>query len=246
MSCTAVIVGAGSGIGAAIARRLATPGADLFLHTGSARGRLDAVADACRDTGAGVETGLGDTADERTFHPIKTWLEGRTGHVTAAIFAAGYAKLGKLSDASNADLEAALGAMPAAFHRFARLAAPHLADGRGRVIAISAFGAHAAKRYTYTATAPAKAALEAQVRAFAVSLAPRAITVNAIVPGFIRKDPGTPSSLTAEQWAQTVGEIPMSRLGLPEEAAALAAFLMSHEAGYITGQAIRLDGGLTL
>ena len=84
------------------------------------------------------------------------------------------------------------------------------------------------------------------MRVFAANLAPRGITVNAVVPGFIEKEPGTPSSLTAAQWAEVTSDIPMQRIGRREEVASTIEFLLSRNAGYITGQAIHVNGGLTL
>lgn len=162
------------------------------------------------------------------------------------VFAAGYARLGTVAEASPDALRQALDAMPVAFHRLVALAERKLATGRGRVVCVSAFGAHRTRTHSYAATAPAKSALEAQVRIFAANLAPRGITVNAVVPGFIRKEKGTPSSLTPGQWAEVAAGIPMQRVGTPDEVAAVIEFLLSAEAGYVTGQAIHVNGGLTL
>jgi NAD(P)-dependent dehydrogenase (short-subunit alcohol dehydrogenase family) len=81
---------------------------------------------------------------------------------------------------------------------------------------------------------------------FAANLAPRGITVNAVVPGFIEKEPGTPSSLTPAQWQHVTASIPMSRIGRRVEVAAMVTFLLSEPAGYVTGQSIHVNGGLTL
>lgn len=242
-----LILGAGSGIGAAAARRIARPGMRLLLHTGRSRDRLHAVADQCRAAGAEAETCTGDMAEAETFAPIGTWLDGvPAGGLTALVFAAGYARFGTVANSPAEEVARALRAMPLAFHRLVALAEPKLADGRGRVVCVGAFGAHLAKTFSYAATAPAKAALEGQVRVFAANLAPRAITVNAVVPGFIRKEAGTPSSLTAEQWAEVTAGIPMQRIGTADEVASAIQYLLSADAGYITGQAIHVNGGLAL
>ena len=139
--------------------------------------------------------------------------------------------------------------MTGAFHRLARAALPHLkAAARGRVVAVSSFVAH---RFNlgdvFVASAAAKAGLEALARALAVELAPNGVTVNCVVPGYIRKDAEIDGSLpNMDRRRGGLARVPLGRVGLPEEVAALIAFLLSAEAAYITGQAIHIDGGLTL
>jgi 3-oxoacyl-[acyl-carrier protein] reductase len=242
-----LLIGSGSGIGAALARQLAAPGVELMLHSGRSAERLAQVETACRTAGAGVDSLLGLTEEAELSIRVGEWLDMLPpGGLTGFVFAAGYARSGGLDAADVEPLRSALAAMPLAFQKLAALAAAKLADGRGRILCVSAFGAHRTKTHSYAATAPAKAALEAQVRVFAANLAPRGITVNAIVPGFIAKEPGTPSSLTPEQWSRVTDTIPMERLGQPSEVAAMATFLLSESAGYVTGQSIHVNGGLTL
>lgn len=242
-----VIIGSGSGIGAAVARSLAGPQTALLLHTGENRARLDTVVTECRAKGAAVESCIGLTSDETLFEQVSAWAAAiPDGELSGFVFAAGYAKIGSVTNTPVDKLAEALNAMPIAFHRLAALLAAKLADQRGRIVCVSAFGAHRSKSYSYAATAPAKAALEAQVRVYAANLAPRGITVNAVVPGFVEKEPGTPSSLTPEQWKEVTTGIPMNRIGRREEVAALALFLLSADAGYLTGQSIHVNGGLTL
>ena len=242
-----LILGAGSGIGAALARRIAQADTRMLLHTGSNREGLEGVAQDCRGAGADVDLCLGDMGRPEPFAEIGDWLEGVPDErLVCLVFAAGYARLGSVTDTPVEAVVQALQAMPVAFHRLVAMAARKLTPQRGRVVCVSAFGAHIAKTHNYSATAPAKSAMEAQVMAFAASFAPRGITVNAVVPGFIQKEPGTPSSLTPEQWTQVTSGIPMGRIGRREEVASAIEYLLSEDAGYITGQAIHVNGGLTL
>lgn len=242
-----VIIGSGSGVGAALARSLAAPGIGLLLHTGSNRVRLEATAEACRAAGAKIDLCLGTTDDPALFTAVEEWAGSLSGQqLTGFVFAAGYARLGTVTDTSAEVLARSFMAMPVAFQRLSGLLAPKLADGRGRIVCFSAFGAHATRFHSYAATAPAKAALEAQVRVFASNLAGRGITVNAVVPGYIEKEAGTPSSLSAKQWDAVTDGIPMKRLGTRDEVAGVVRFLLSPEAGYLTGQSLHINGGLTL
>jgi NAD(P)-dependent dehydrogenase (short-subunit alcohol dehydrogenase family) len=97
---------------------------------------------------------------------------------------------------------------------------------------------------TFPASAAAKAGMEALVRALAVEAAAKGTTVNAISPGYTRKDPGAHAALTAAQWEAVMAKIPLKRLGTPEDVAAMAGFLASPEAGYVTGQVLHVNGGL--
>lgn len=239
-----IILGAGSGIGACVARRLARDGVSLLLHTGSNREGLEHVAAACRDAGARVDQVVGASGDDATFEPISAWLASTD--LTALVFAAGYAKLGSIAETPPQALETAFHDMPNAFLRIVKLAAPRLRDRRGRIVCVSAFGAHRTKTHQFLPTAPAKAALEALVKLFAAQLAPRGITCNAVVPGFIAKEAKSPSALTSAQWQEVMAGIPMGRLGDPDEVAALIAFLVSASASYMTGEVLHVNGGLTL
>jgi 3-oxoacyl-[acyl-carrier protein] reductase len=89
--------------------------------------------------------------------------------------------------------------------------------------------------------AAAKAGLHGATRSLALELGSRGVTVNAIAPGII----ASPMSAQAFTDAAIAALVPMKRAGQPEEVAALAGFLASEEAGYISGQVIAIDGGLT-
>lgn len=243
MAGTVLITGAASGIGAALARLLAAPGARLALHTRRNSAALDAVANDARAAGATVSLHLGDLADPATAGRIVT----EAGPLAALVANAGFADRTPFAALDAARLATSLDAIAWGFFRLAQAAVPVLADG-GRIVAVSSFVAHAFRTDVpqFPASAAAKAATAAMVKSLAIELAPRRITVNAIAPGFVRKDAAGHVALEPERWKTIAASIPLGRIGEPAEIAAAIAFLLAPPAAYITGQVIHVDGGLCI
>ena len=162
---------------------------------------------------------------------------------------AGFADRTPFATLTDAAMAASVDAIQGAFFRLARAAMPHLRAGQdARVVAVSSFVAHAFRMDIprFPASAAAKAGLEALVRALAVELGSSGVTVNAVVPGFIAKDPGAHRAIGPGPLADQSSRIPLGRIGQPQEVAAVVAFLASSAAGYVTGQLIHVDGGLVI
>ncbi len=191
-----IITGGGSGIGAAVARRLASPEACLMLHgqgsDAAGLDRLKAVAADCERAGANVAWQAGDLAGAGTASELVGATRAAFGSIDAIVHAAGFADRRGFAQLPRAGLERSFAVMAAAFHELASSALSDLMRGpHGRVVAISSF---AARRFTPDATFPAsgaaKAALEVLVRCLAIELADSGATANVVVPGFTRKDSG--------------------------------------------------------
>jgi 3-oxoacyl-[acyl-carrier protein] reductase len=244
-----LVTGAGSGIGAAIARRLARPGARMLLHTGRNAAGLEAVAQEARAKGSEVITALGDLADPAVPARLVSVARGAFGRVDEIVSNAGRAQKTVFGELRDRELEAAFAIMPMAFFRLVDAALPDLrASSAGRVVVISSFVAHrfGTNGMHFPASGAAKAALEALAKSLAVQLAPDGATVNCVVPGFTRKDPGGHAATSSAAMDSARAVTPNGRLGEPEDIAELVGFLLSPASRHITGQTLHVDGGLLL
>jgi len=235
----ALVTGASGALGAAIARRLAADGATVLLHGHSRPDALEALAADIRAAGGHAECVLFDiTSDEASAAACTRLLEG--GPVQIIVNNAGIH-----DDAVFPGMKAAQWhrVIDVSLHGFFRvtqpLILPMLRTRWGRIINISSVAALAGNRGQVNYAA-AKGALNSATKALAMEVASRGVTVNAIAPGII-DSPMAASAFDAEAIKRLV---PCQRAGRPEEVAALAGFLASAEAAYITGQVISVNGGL--
>jgi len=224
----ALIVGAGSGMGAASARRLASEGYAVALLSSS--GRAEPLAEELG--------GLAVTGSNQSEADLRLLIDsalGRWGHIDALINSAGHGPRGPILDISDAQWHAAMEVYFLNVARAVREVAPHLrARGRGAIVNISTAWAFEPSPL-FPTSAVFRAGLAAYTKLAADSLAPDNIRINNILPGWIDSLPQTEERRLS---------VPLRRYGKAEEIAATVAFLVSEDAAYITGQNLRVDGGL--
>jgi len=194
-----IITGGGSGIGAAVARRLAGSEGCLMLHGQAADAagleRLKAVASQCKEAGANVEWRTSDLASAGAASDLVGATRASFGAIDAIVHAAGFADRRDFVRLPREGLERAFAVMAASFHELIASAMPDLSrNAHGRVVAISSFVAHRfTPDATFPASAAAKAALEALVKCLAIELAASGATAPSscpAIPARIRDDLG--------------------------------------------------------
>ncbi|MES0885137.1 SDR family NAD(P)-dependent oxidoreductase [Roseibium sp. SCP14] len=242
-----IITGASSGIGAALAKRFAGKVSGLVLHARSSRRELEAVAELAGETGTRTELFFGDLSDQGTATGMVKAAESRFGRLDGIAANAGFPVLKSLAEGSLADIEYAFRGNLFSFFELAKAGAPLLANAPSpRIVAVGSFTSHVFRTdiRQFPVSAASKGGLETAVRSLAASLSVDGITVNCVVPGFIRKDDSTRDGVSQKELAETARRIPLGRAGEPDEVAATIEFLMSAEATYITGQCLHVNGGL--
>ncbi|MGP9819432.1 SDR family NAD(P)-dependent oxidoreductase [Salinarimonas sp. NSM] len=226
----ALVTGASSGIGAAIAERLIRDG---WRVTGLDR-------EPPRSSDLRSRAILVDLADGDALDGVLDVLVREGDAPVAIVHAAGLMR----SDASAGHDEppglALWSVHVAAAHRLVERLAPSMPDGRGRVVVLSSrAGDGRAGRALYAAS---KAALTGLVRSWAAALVPRGVTVNAIAPATV----DTPMLRDPARADAPIAPLPIGRIIRPDEIAALAALLLSEDGGAITGQVLTVCGGASL
>ena len=235
-----LITGGSRGIGAAIARALAPDDFELVLGYRSGREQAEAVADEIRGLGGHASLLGFDVSDrEATRRTLEEDVQAN-GAYWGLVVNAGVTDDGPLASMREEAWDRVLRTNLDGFYNVVQpLVMPlvRLRDG-GRIVTMSSYAGVRGNRgqVNYAAS---KAGLIGATRSLALELAKRSITVNAVAPGFIETD--MVSGLPEE----VVQQAPLARMGRPEEVGALVRYLFSAEAGYMTGQVVSIDGGLS-
>jgi 3-oxoacyl-[acyl-carrier protein] reductase len=237
---TALVTGATGGIGAAIARTLHANGAVVAI-SGRRREMLDALAG---QLGGRVHVFPCDLADKEEVENLLPAAEAAMGHVDILVNNAGITRDKIFMRLKDEDWEEVLAVDLGADFRLARAAVRGMMRRRfGRIIGIaSVVGVTGnAGQANYAA---AKAGMIAMAKSLAQEVAARGVTVNTIAPGFI--DTAMTNALADKQKDAISSLVPAGRFGAPDDVAAAAVYLASHEAAYVTGQTLHVNGGMAM
>ncbi len=247
----AVVTGGSEGIGFAIASRLAAEGATVAI-CGRREEALQSAASAIKDQGGRVVTRVLDVTDTDALTAVMSATVERFDRLDVLVNNAGAPHgndRGQVEDVPFDEWQRVMAINAGGVFLMTRAVVPHMKSrGYGRIVSLSSVAGLTAlpEGAAYCAS---KAAVIGFTRSVAHDLAPFGITVNCVCPGSIRTDRAISSTLRAG-WtdveaglAERAQHIPVRRHGLPEEVAATIAHLAAGEAGFITGQAIPVDGG---
>jgi 3-oxoacyl-[acyl-carrier protein] reductase len=245
---TALITGASRNIGRAIALAFAAEGADLLLNTRTNSGELEAVAAECRKAGVRVVTALADVGDAAAVQAMVERGLAELGAIDVLVCNAAIRPHRSVTDTTLDEWHQVMAVnLHSAFY-LARAVVPSMKTRRrGSIIALGGLSSLTGRPNTAAVTT-AKTGLVGLVHALAAELGPFGIRANVVAPGYIDTErryadwypefkqapPGAPEQLK---------QIPLGRLGRPEDIADACVFLASDASAYVTGDTLRVMGG---
>jgi 3-oxoacyl-[acyl-carrier protein] reductase len=243
---TAIVTGAARGIGAAVAKRLASDG--------FAVGVVDLDESACAGTVKAIESAGGralavgaNVSDSAQVDAAVTRIAETLGPPTVLVNNAGITRDNLLFKMTDDDWDSVLGVHLRGSFLMSRAAQQHMTGAKwGRIVNLSSTSALGNRGQANYSTA--KAGLQGFTKTLAIELGKFGVTVNAIAPGFIETEMTAATAARVgvpfEEFKKAAAsQIPVARVGQPEDIAAVASFLVSEEASFVSGQVIYVAGG---
>jgi 3-oxoacyl-[acyl-carrier protein] reductase len=241
---TALVTGASRGLGRAIALHMAQAGANVaVVYAGNQAAAADTV-ERIRELGAKAGAYRCDVADFEATKALTEAVIAEFGGIDILVNNAGIVRDGLVLSMKEQDFDAVVDtSLKGAFNMIKHTYQHFMKKRAGRIINISSIAGIMgnAGQANY---ASAKAGIIGLTKSVARELAARGVTCNAIAPGFIETD--MTDALPEKVQERALEAIPVRRMGAPGDVAALAVFLAGDSAGYITGEVIRVDGGLCM
>jgi len=241
---TAVVTGGSRGIGRAVCLELARGGANVVLCYAGNEAAAQETVSACEALGARALAVRCDVSDAAQVRGLMDAALQAFGAIHILVNNAGITRDSLLMLMKEEDFDAVINAnLKGAFLCMKAVARTMMKQRYGRIVSLSSVvGLRGnAGQMNYAAS---KAGVIGLTKSMAKELAARGVTANAVAPGFIDTD--MTAAMPEPAKAATLGSIPMGRLGAAADVAKAVAFLASEEAGYITGQVLAVDGGMSM
>jgi 3-oxoacyl-[acyl-carrier protein] reductase len=238
----ALITGASRGIGRAVAIRLGLQGAFVYINYAQNEAAALETLRVIREGGSEGKTCRFDVSDFNETHCAIKDMAGEKGQIDILVNNAGISVVGLLPRMEEKDWDRVIDTNLKGAFNCCRAVSRYMIKRRsGRIVNLTSVIAEAgvAGQVGYAAS---KAGIIGLTKSLALELASRNICVNAVSPGLIETD--MTAHLIKEHQNSIIHRIPLARFGKPEDVAGVVAFLVSEDAGYITGQVIRVNGGL--
>ena len=237
----ALVTGSGRNIGRATALEMARRGADVVVNARSNRQEAESVAEEARAMGVRATALLADVGEETEVQRMVDAALSELGRIDILVNNAGLRDSSPITDMSVEKWRQAMAVNLDGPFFCTRAVVPGMIQaGWGRIINVAGLNAFKG-RADWAHVCASKMGAIGLTRSLAVELAPHGILVNHIVPGAFDTVAYGPAGSAPPP--QALGNIPLGRLGLPDEVASVCAFLASDDAGYVTGQTIHVNGG---
>lgn len=238
----AVVTGGGSGIGRAVAQKLAKEGANVIIV-----GRTEASLKETAQADDKIIYVVGDITKDETIEKIMSTVQDKYGRLDILVNNAGWCPVQPITEITIADYDKAFSLDVRALVNMTIHALPFIRKAKGNILNLSSVGA-THRSQNLSMYVGAKAAVENFTRVWALELAEEGVRVNAIAPGAIRTNIWNVTELSDEDAKKHEegidSTIPCHRFGTPDEIANVAAFLVSDEASYVNGAIYAVDGGM--
>ena len=244
MKQTAIVTGGSRGIGRAVAMRLAKDGMNLVINYRGTSAAAEETERLCRELGAEVLLVQGDVSRTEDCEKLAAQAKEAFGRVDVLVNNAGITRDGLLARMTEEDFRAVLDVnLVGPWNMMKAVNRIMMKQRYGRIVNLSSVTGLMGNM-GQTNYAAAKAGIVGMTKSYAREVASRGITVNAVAPGFIDTDMTEAMPEGAKD--KIITGIPMGRTGKPEDVAEAVAFLASEQAGYITGEVLRVDGGMAM